>query len=133
MSEFFFFFNNSAYLSGCRVKNGPPKQGEKVAIGSVTSNSFGEFDVDELVTQVSTGTSAYVYSWNKADNILIGGGMAFPFIKFMGGKIGGSLCKHNEVEVVKKFLFQAKKKWGHLDSFKKYIKNTPRLFFKIFG
>ena len=28
---------------------------------------------------------------------------------------------------------QAKKKWGHLDSFKKYIKNTPRLFFKIFG
>ncbi len=28
---------------------------------------------------------------------------------------------------------QAKKKWGHLDSFKEYIKNTPRLFFKIFG
>ena len=28
---------------------------------------------------------------------------------------------------------QARKKWGHLDSFKEYIKNTPRLFFKIFG
>lgn len=28
---------------------------------------------------------------------------------------------------------QAKKKWGHLDSYKEYIKNTPRLFFKIFG
>ena len=28
---------------------------------------------------------------------------------------------------------QAKKKWGDLDSFKKYLKNTPRLFFKIFG
>ena len=28
---------------------------------------------------------------------------------------------------------QAKKKWGHLDSFNEYIKNTPRLFFKIFG
>ena len=28
---------------------------------------------------------------------------------------------------------QAKKKWGHLDSFKEYLKNTPRLFFKIFG
>ena len=41
-----------------------------VAIGSVTSDSFGEFDVDELVTQVSTGTSAYVSSWNTADNIL---------------------------------------------------------------
>ena len=28
---------------------------------------------------------------------------------------------------------QANKKWGHLDSYKKYIKNTPKLFFKIFG
>ncbi len=28
---------------------------------------------------------------------------------------------------------QAKKKWGDLDSFKEYLKNTPRLFFKIFG
>ena len=28
---------------------------------------------------------------------------------------------------------QAEKKWGHLDSFNEYIKNTPRLFFKIFG
>ena len=28
---------------------------------------------------------------------------------------------------------QARKKWGHLDSFKEYLKNTPRLFFKIFG
>ena len=28
---------------------------------------------------------------------------------------------------------QAEKKWGHLDSFKEYIINTPRLFFKIFG
>jgi len=25
------------------------------------------------------------------------------------------------------------KKWGHLESYKNYIKNTPRLFFKIFG
>lgn len=28
---------------------------------------------------------------------------------------------------------QARKKWGHLNSFKEYLKNTPRLFFKIFG
>ena len=27
---------------------------------------------------------------------------------------------------------QAEKKWGHLDSFREYIKNTPRFFFKIF-
>ena len=28
---------------------------------------------------------------------------------------------------------QADKKWGHLDSYKEYVKNTPSLFFKIFG
>ena len=28
---------------------------------------------------------------------------------------------------------QANKKWGHLDSYKKYLKNTPRLFFRIFN
>ena len=28
---------------------------------------------------------------------------------------------------------QGDKKWGHLDSYKEYLKNTPRLFFRIFG
>jgi len=41
-----------------------------VAIGSVTSNFFGEFEQNEIVKGVSTGTSAYVDSWNTADNIL---------------------------------------------------------------
>jgi len=41
-----------------------------VGIESVTSSFFGEFEVDELVTQVSTGTSAYVSSWDTANNIL---------------------------------------------------------------
>ena len=41
-----------------------------VAIGSVTSNSFGEYIRDELVKGVSTGTSAYVASWNTVDQIL---------------------------------------------------------------
>ena len=41
-----------------------------VSISSVTSNFFGEFDVDEIVKGVSTGTSAYVASWDTANNIL---------------------------------------------------------------
>ena len=28
---------------------------------------------------------------------------------------------------------QGDKKWGHLNSYKEYLKNTPRLFFRIFG
>ena len=44
-----------------------------------------------------------------ADNILIGGGMAFPFIKSSGGEIGESLCLEEELNVVADFLFQATK------------------------
>ena len=41
-----------------------------VSISSVTSNFFGEFDIDEIVKGVSTGTSAYVADWDTANNIL---------------------------------------------------------------
>lgn len=44
---------------------------------------------------------------NVADNIIIGGGMAFPFIKYMGGAIGDSIFKADELEVVKEFLHKA--------------------------
>ena len=30
---FIFSLKSSAYLNGCKVRNGPPKQGEKVAVG----------------------------------------------------------------------------------------------------
>ena len=46
---------------------------------------------------------------NIADNILIGGGMAFPFIKYLGGKIGDSIYKKEELNIVKAFLEDAKK------------------------
>ena len=44
-----------------------------------------------------------------ADNILIGGGMVFPFIKQSGGEIGQSLCLNEELDVVADFLFKANK------------------------
>ena len=44
-----------------------------------------------------------------ADNIIIGGGMAFPFIKYLGGEIGNSIFKESELEVVKGFLDAASK------------------------
>ena len=45
---------------------------------------------------------------NVADNIIIGGGMAFPFIKYLGGSIGDSIFQQNELKVVKEFLHKAK-------------------------
>jgi len=45
---------------------------------------------------------------NKADNILIGGGMAFTFVKAMGGTIGSSLCEDDRLETAKNLLQKAK-------------------------
>ena len=48
-----------------------------------------------------------------ADNILIGGGMAFPFIKNNGGEIGQSICIDDELICIR------------------FFKNSKGLFYKI--
>ncbi len=45
---------------------------------------------------------------NKADNILIGGGMAFTFIKALGGSIGKSLCEEDRLDIAKELIAKAK-------------------------
>ena len=42
-----------------------------------------------------------------ADNILIGGGMAYTFFKAMGGNIGNSLCEDDKLELAKEILEKA--------------------------
>jgi phosphoglycerate kinase len=51
---------------------------------------------------------------NKAENILIGGGMAFTFVKAMGGKIGKSLCEDDRLEIAKQLIEKAKAKGVNL-------------------
>lgn len=51
---------------------------------------------------------------DKADNILIGGGMAFTFIKALGGKIGKSLCEDDRLEIAKSLIVKAKVKGVNL-------------------
>jgi len=45
-----------------------------------------------------------------ADNILIGGGMAYTFYKAQGGVIGNSLCEDDRLELCKEILEEAKVK-----------------------
>ena len=47
---------------------------------------------------------------NKVDNMIIGGGMAFTFIKAQGGKIGASLCEDDQIEVALGIIAAAKQK-----------------------
>ena len=38
---------------------------------------------------------------DKVDNLIIGGGMAYTFVKANGGKIGCSICEDDQIEVAK--------------------------------
>ncbi|ASZ10947.1 phosphoglycerate kinase [Chitinophaga pendula] len=46
----------------------------------------------------------------RADNIIIGGGMAYTFLKAQGKEIGNSLCENDKLELAKELLEKAKAK-----------------------
>lgn len=46
----------------------------------------------------------------KVDNLLIGGGMTYTFIKAQGGKIGKSLCEEDKLDLALRILEKAKEK-----------------------
>lgn len=47
---------------------------------------------------------------NLADNIIIGGGMAYTFFKATGGEIGNSLCEDERLDTCKEILAKAEEK-----------------------
>ena len=47
---------------------------------------------------------------SKVDHLIIGGGMAFTFIKAQGGKIGNSICEDDKMPLALSILEQAKRK-----------------------
>ncbi|MBO7428060.1 MAG: phosphoglycerate kinase, partial [Paludibacteraceae bacterium] len=51
---------------------------------------------------------------DRVDNLIIGGGMTYTFIKAMGGKIGNSLCEEDRLDVAKEVLAKAKAKGVNL-------------------
>ncbi|MBG0860817.1 MAG: phosphoglycerate kinase [Bacteroidales bacterium] len=51
---------------------------------------------------------------DRVDNLIIGGGMTYTFIKAMGGKIGNSLCETDKLDVAKAVLDKAKAKGVNL-------------------
>ena len=45
---------------------------------------------------------------DKIDKLIIGGGMAFTFIKAQGGKIGASICENDKIDLALSILEKAK-------------------------
>ena len=48
--------------------------------------------------------------FDKVDTLIIGGGMAYTFIKAMGGSIGGSLVEDDKLDLAKSIIATAKEK-----------------------
>jgi phosphoglycerate kinase len=47
---------------------------------------------------------------DKVDNLIVGGGMAFTFVKAQGGEVGGSLVEDDYLDVARKILTEAQAK-----------------------
>ena len=47
---------------------------------------------------------------DRVDNLIIGGGMSFTFIKAMGGKIGNSICENDQLQLALDIIEHAKEK-----------------------
>ncbi len=51
---------------------------------------------------------------NKVDNLIIGGGMTYTFVKAQGGKIGKSLCEEDKLDLALEIIKKAKEKGVNL-------------------
>ena len=60
--------------------------------------------------KVSSKIDVIINILDKVDNIIIGGGMAFTFIKVKGGNIGDSLVENDKLELAQEILNLAKQK-----------------------
>ncbi|MDM5157204.1 phosphoglycerate kinase [Bacillus sp. DX1.1] len=47
---------------------------------------------------------------DKVDNLIIGGGLAYTFVKALGHEIGLSLCENDKIDLAKEFMQLAKEK-----------------------
>ena len=97
------FFNNNKFSGHLLSK-------EIESIEQVLS--FGEKPVLAILggAKVSSKITIIESMMNKVDEIIIGGGMAFTFIKALGGKIGDSICEEDKLDLALSIIAKAKAK-----------------------
>ena len=60
--------------------------------------------------KVSSKIAVIEHMLDLVDNLIIGGGMVFTFVKAQGGKIGNSLCEEDQMELALTILKKAQEK-----------------------
>lgn len=84
-------------------------ENELKSIDSVIGGSKKPFTAILGGAKVSTKITIIENLLEKVDNLIIGGGMTYTFIKAMGGDIGNSLVENDFLETANKVMEKAKK------------------------
>ncbi len=79
-------------------------------LGSALDNPEHPFTAIVGGAKVSTKIGVLENLIDKVDNLIIGGGMAYTFVKANGGKIGNSICEDDQLETAKAIEKKAKEK-----------------------
>lgn len=85
-------------------------EGEIKAIDKVLKGA--EHPVTAIIggAKVSTKIAIIEKLFDVVDNMIIGGGMVFTFVKAQGGKIGNSLCENDQLELALEIIKKAEAK-----------------------
>ena len=83
---------------------------ELAAMEEVLNNSPRPFTAIMGGAKVSDKILLIENLLNRVDNLIIGGGMTYTFIKAMGGKIGKSLCEEDKLDLALQLIEKAKEK-----------------------
>ena len=85
-------------------------EGEIKAIDKVLHN--GEHPVTAIIggAKVSSKIGIIEHLFDVCDNMIIGGGMVYTFVKAQGGKIGKSLCEDDQMELALNIMKKAEEK-----------------------
>lgn len=91
------YFNENAYF-GLLLEN------EIYNLDKVLFEAEPPFTAIIGGAKVSTKIGVIKNLLNKVDNMIIGGGMAFTFIKALGGKVGDSIIEDDKIELAKSII-----------------------------
>ncbi len=89
-------------------------EGEIKAIDKVLHGA--EHPVTAIIggAKVSSKIGIIEHLFGVVDNMIIGGGMVFTFVKAQGGKIGNSLCEDDQLDTARNIIAKAKEKGVNL-------------------
>ena len=87
---------------------------ELSALGGLLENPARPFTAIVGGAKISSKIGVLENLLDKVDNLIIGGGMAYTFVKANGGKIGSSICEDDQMDVALAIQKKAQEKGVNL-------------------